>query len=381
VDSFRISYVSDSPEKARLVTDRLARLYMDQNSADRSNQANMTSEFLDAQLAQAKQRLIEQEERLEQYRRANAGQLPSQMQSNLQAIQNANVQLQAVHDSTNRAQERRLLIERQLADARAWLAAMAQPEPAAANADGTEISTARQLEAARTRLTLLLQRNTPDHPDVLALERVVQDLEGRLAAETAAAEATSAAARQPTPQEVAQQRHISDLEAQLEVIKYQIASNQRDVERLQGRMVELTRDYSTMQAAYSDLLMKRENAVIAANLEHRRIGEQFRLVDAASRPERPDNQPQRIAIMSSGALVGLLLGMLLAGLSEWRDSSFRRPEEVLAFLSVPVLASIPLMQSRRERRRTAWRRFLADAAGVAVLASAAVLLVFWRLQG
>jgi succinoglycan biosynthesis transport protein ExoP len=168
---------------------------------------------------------------------------------------------------------------------------MAQPEPAAANADGTEISTARQLEAARTRLTLLLQRNTPDHPDVLALERVVQDLEGRLAAETAAAEATSAAARQPTPQEVAQQRHISDLEAQLEVIKYQIASNQRDVERLQGRiaeyqakvdavpareseLVELTRDYSTMQAAYSDLLMKRENAVIAANLEHRRIGEQ-----------------------------------------------------------------------------------------------------------
>jgi succinoglycan biosynthesis transport protein ExoP len=84
VDSFRISYVSDSPEKARLVTDRLARLYMDQNSADRSNQANMTSEFLDAQLAQAKQRLIEQEERLEQYRRANAGQLPSQMQSNRQ---------------------------------------------------------------------------------------------------------------------------------------------------------------------------------------------------------------------------------------------------------------------------------------------------------
>src|SRR5690606_33087105 len=180
-------------------------------------------------------------------------------------------------------------------------------------------------------------------PDVLTLQRVVGDLQARQAAEAAAA-ASAETARVQTPQELAQQRQISDLEAQLEVVNYQITSNQRDVTRLQERiagyqakvdavpareseLVELTRDYSTMQAAYTDLLMKRENAVIAANLEHRRIGEQFRLVDAASRPERPDNQPQRMAIMSSGAIGGLLMGLLLAGFLELRDSSFRRPEE------------------------------------------------------
>lgn len=398
VDSFRISYVSDSPEKARLVTDRLARLYMDQNSADRSNQANMTSEFLDAQLAQAKQRLVEQEERLEAYRKVNAGQLPSQMQSNLQAIQNLNVQLQAVHDATNRAEERRLLIERQLADARA-LQVTAPPEPVVATTpDGTPaISTARQLETARARLTMLLQRNTPDHPDVTTLRRVVQELETRQATEMAAAAAEGTPARVITPQELSQQRRTSDLEAQLDVVKYQIASNQSDVVRLQERiagyqakvdavptreseLVELTRDYATMQAAYTDLLMKRENAVIAANLEHRRIGEQFRLVDAASRPERPDNQYQRLAIMSSGAVAGLLLGVLLTGVLELRDSSFRRPEEVTAALSIPVLASIPVMASRRERRRAVWRRGVVDVGGLAVVLLAIVVLAGWRLH-
>ena len=185
VNSFRVSYVSDNPEKARLVTQRLARLYGDENTADRSNQANSTSEFLETQLAQAKQRLIAQEKRLEDYRKANSGQLPSQLQGNLQAIQNTHIQLQAVNEAANRALERRLLIERQLADAR--MLQVPQPEPV--NASGpdapTTISTARQLEVAEARLLLMLQRNTPDHPDVVTLRRVIEELTAQLKNEPA----------------------------------------------------------------------------------------------------------------------------------------------------------------------------------------------------
>ena len=127
VDSFRVSYVSNNPEVARKVTERLASLYIDQNSKDREAQADNTSEFLDTQLAEAKRRLIEQEKKLEDYRKSHAGQMPSQMQGNLQAIQNANLQLQSLNESTNRAQERRLLIERQLADALAVPATASSP--------------------------------------------------------------------------------------------------------------------------------------------------------------------------------------------------------------------------------------------------------------
>ena len=95
VDSFRVGYVSDNPETARKVTERLASLYIDQNSKDREAQADSTSEFLDTQLAEAKRRLIEQEKKLEDYRKSHAGQMPSQLQGNLQAIQNANLQLQS----------------------------------------------------------------------------------------------------------------------------------------------------------------------------------------------------------------------------------------------------------------------------------------------
>ena len=121
----------------------------------------------------------------------------------------------------------------------------------------------------------------------------------------------------------------------------------------ESELVELTRDYSTLQAGYASLLTKREDSKIAANLERRQIGEQFRVVDPASLPEKPYNQLQRLGAMASGPVAGLVLGVLLVGFLEYRDSSFRGEEDVLRVLSVPVLAMVPLMASDREQRRDA----------------------------
>jgi polysaccharide chain length determinant protein (PEP-CTERM system associated) len=401
VNSFRISYVSGSAEKARQVTERLARLYIDQNSTDRTNQANSTSEFLDAQLAEAKQRLIEQEKRLEEYRKAYSGQLPSQLQGNLQAIQNASLQLQAINEANNRAMERRLFLEHQIADARAT--PLPQPATTAATPDApVTLSAAQQLDIAQARLALLLQRNTETHPDVVNLRRLIEDLKVRVAKETPADQAgpagTAAPAAPPlTPAEIAQQNRIQGFEAEMASIDFQLNANRAEQEKLkqtiadyqakvdavptrESELTELTRDYGTMQTAYADLLMKRQDSVIAANLERRRIGEQFQLVDAASRPERPDNQRQRLAVMAAGPAAGLLLGLLVVGVLELRDTSFRGPEEVMQTLSLPVLASIPMMSSARERSAKTRRARLMDLGGAVVVLGVIAVLVWWRMH-
>jgi polysaccharide chain length determinant protein (PEP-CTERM system associated) len=401
LNSFRISYVSGSAEKARQVTERLARLYIDQNSTDRTNQANSTSEFLDAQLAEAKQRLIEQEKRLEEYRKAYSGQLPSQLQGNLQAIQNASLQLQAINEANNRAMERRLFLEHQIADARAT--PLPQPATTAATPDApVTLSAAQQLDIAQARLALLLQRNTETHPDVVNLRRLIEDLKVRVAKETPADQAgpagTAALAAPPlTPAEIAQQNRIQGFEAEMASIDFQLNANRAEQEKLkqtiadyqakvdavptrESELTELTRDYGTMQTAYASLLMKRQDSVIAANLERRRIGEQFQLVDAASRPERPDNQRQRLAVMAAGPAAGLLLGLLLVGVLELRDTSFRGPEEVMQTLSLPVLASIPMMNSARERSAKTRRARLMDLGGAVVVLGVIAVLVWWRLH-
>ena len=119
--------------------------------------------------------------------------------------------------------------------------------------------------------------------------------------------------------------------------------------------------------------------MLAANLERRQIGEQFKLLDTASMPQRPYNQLQRFGVMASGAAVGLLLGLLVVALLEYRDHSFKAEDEVVRAVSVPVLALIPLMSTDGERRLITVRRRLIDAGGVAVLIAAVAVVIVWRL--
>ena len=115
-DSFRISYIGDNPRMVMRVTERLASLFIEENLRDREVLAEDTNQFLEAQLEDARRRLMEQEKKVESYRRAYAGQLPSQLESNLQVLKSGESQSAAIADSLDRDRERHLLLERQLAD-------------------------------------------------------------------------------------------------------------------------------------------------------------------------------------------------------------------------------------------------------------------------
>jgi polysaccharide chain length determinant protein (PEP-CTERM system associated) len=393
-DSFRVSYVSHDAQTAQKVTARLASLYIEENLRDRENLAEETNLFLESQLDDAKNRLIEYEKKLEVYRRQHAGELPSQLESNLQAIRNAQSQLQSVSESINRARERRLLIERQIVDAETF------PDPIAAVAIAPPReetpTTARQLEAVQAQLDLQRLRYTADHPNIRALERTIRDLKAKLEEEARAPKPAEEKAP-VSPAELMRQKRLLDLRAELQVIDHQLEASQSEEVRLkqligvyqskvevvptrESELVELTRDYSTLQAAYASLLTKREDSKIAANLERRQISEQFRILDPASLPERPYNQSLRMGVMASGAIAGLVFGLLLVGFREYRDLTLRQEPDVVRILSLPVLALVPAMQSARERRSQRIRTVAANlTAGVALL-GAVGLLAAWQLQ-
>ena len=66
-DSFRVRYVSHDAQTAQKVTARLASLYIEENLRDRANLADETNLFLESQLNDAKDRLVEHEKKLEEY--------------------------------------------------------------------------------------------------------------------------------------------------------------------------------------------------------------------------------------------------------------------------------------------------------------------------
>jgi polysaccharide chain length determinant protein (PEP-CTERM system associated) len=365
--SFRVSYESHDPTLAHKVATRLAALYIEENQRDKDTLAQSTSAFLESELKATEARLLEAESKLAEYKKRYAGQLPSQAAANQQAIQNAQLQLQAVAATINRARERRLFAQQQLADAQNT----AIPAPVVADTAGSSsaaqpLTAAQQLEAAEVALAAAKRRYTADHPDIRTLERTIKSLRDKADAE----------ARQPQPTrpvsaaELARQKRIRDLEGELAIIDSQIASAEREEQALkstihsyegllavvptrEAELVQLNRDYATLDASYKELLKKKEASELAANVARRQIGETFRVIDPASIPQRPFNRMRRLQVIAAGAIGGLVLGLALVGVLEFRDSSFKGEDDVVRVLHVPVLALVPVMGAPEKVR---WRR-------------------------
>jgi polysaccharide chain length determinant protein (PEP-CTERM system associated) len=388
-DAFRVSYIGREPRTVMKVTDRLSSLFIEENLRDREVLAEGTDQFLEAQLEDARRRLAEHEKKLEAYRKQFSGQLPSQLEANLQVIQGTSSQLQQLNESLNRDRDRHLVVERQLNDLTA-----SAPAPAPTS-DGGEAggTAAQQLAAANAALASMQLKLKPEHPDIKRAKRVIAELEKK--AEQEALEAPlspEAAPRKASPQEIARANKINDLRAEIDQLDRQIAFKQNEDKRMRGlvasyqqrvevaptresEMAELTRDYATLQTMYQSLLSKKEESKIAANLERRQIGEQFKLLDPARMPEKPFS-PNRQMINLFGLFGGIVIGAALIALLEYRDGSFRTDDEVAAVLKVNVLAVVPLMRSEAERRKLLRRRIAMGLGLSATVAGCLAVVVY-----
>jgi uncharacterized protein involved in exopolysaccharide biosynthesis len=106
---------------------------------------------------------------------------------------------------------------------------------------------------------------------------------------------------------------------------------------------ELTRGYQTALESYNELQKKRDDSAMATNLERKQEGEQFRVLDPANLPEKPDF-PNRPLFALGGLFGGLALGLGIAYLLEIKDSSFKTERDVEFALHLPVLAMVPAVE-------------------------------------
>ena len=90
---------------------------------------------------------------------------------------------------------------------------------------------------------------------------------------------------------------------------------------------------------YNTLLKKMNESSMATALEQRQEGEQFLVMDPPNLPDAP-TFPNPLIFAGGGFAAGLFLGLLLAGLLEYRDTSLRNERDIWAFTKLPTLAII-----------------------------------------
>jgi polysaccharide chain length determinant protein (PEP-CTERM system associated) len=397
-DAFRVGFSSDEPRTAMRVAERLASLFIEENLRDREVLAEGTNQFLEAQLEEARRRLIDTEKRVQDYRREHLAELPEQVQANMQGQHNVEVQLQSILESLNRDKDRRLALERITADMEtgdAPLPAIAPAQQAATNADGIPVgaSAAQQLVAAQDALQAMQLRLTPEHPDVARLKRIIAELQKKADAE-AIARPVSVDPRE-TPAEALRRNRKTELKSEMEKLDRQITAKLAEEKRLRdvmsvyqkrietaptrdSELTELTRDYGTLQTMYKSLLAKREDSKVSANLERRQIGEQFKILDAARLPQKPTS-PNRPRLYGVGIAGGLALGIALAALIEYLDKTLRSESDIKAALNLLVLATVPILPDANRSRTKRWAMVAVTAALflVGVLGAAVVVWKRW----
>jgi uncharacterized protein involved in exopolysaccharide biosynthesis len=383
------------------VADRLANMIVQENLEERTNMADSTSQFLQAQLEDSRRRLAEYENKLAEFRLRNVGRLPSQTQSNLQLLQMTQTQIQANNDAAVRERDRIAALEKAIAEAGATLdvplGEIAVSAEGAAPAVTTEgrAGLAQQLRAQRAKVEDLQRRLKEDHPDLAHEKRVLASLESQVTMD-AVMNAAAASGGAPATRGVTTADRIAGFQKELDQLQKKQEQRKLDDERLRAQLAnysarveaapkletdlaDMMRDYSTIQNQYNSLLAKSEESKIAANLERRQIGEQFRVIEPARLPIRP-SFPNRARLNLFGLMGGVAFGLLIVALLEYRDTRFKTDDDVVISLALPVLAVIPAMITTSERKRARRRHIVLGVCTSVGVVGAAVALIAWRWQ-
>ena len=345
---FTVSVTFNDPRLAQQLCSTITTMFMDENMAGHTTRDEQTTQFLGKHLDDAKAALDEKDANLAAFKRRYQGSLPDEEQTNLNLLTGANAQLEAATQALSRAQQDKSFAESMLTQQlTAWQASQVGQNPETLET---------QLSALQTQLIALQAKYTDDHPDVIKLKGDVANLNKKIAEadaqrKTAGQEKAPHAAAEPaTIQQLRAQIHqydqvIKERSAQQEDIQKQIKIYQARVQSspaVEQEYKQLTRDYQTALDFYNGLLKERDQTAMAADLDRRQQGEQFRILDPANLPEQP-SFPQTRLFAAGGVVGGLGLGFGLALLFEMQDTSLHSEREVEVALHLPVLAMLPVI--------------------------------------
>ncbi len=383
--AFMIQFKYSDRYKAQGVVQQLVSKFTEQSATVQRNQANLTANFLSDEARQAKENLDRLDAEITKYKSENRGRLPEEFQANVASLNSLQQQLGAVNETLNRNQQEKIILQTQLQQLSTQLNYFinnAQQTVANETVKNERlVALNKMILDAKSQLAAMREVYTEDWPDVKNFKARIADLQKEQAElEKQEIEAQN---KPVTPQKITNPqivKSIDDTKASMALLKVEIDAKDSDIKARQKQLLDidkaiaayqsrieatplseqkyaaLQREYQIAKGTYDDLSKRREISETAQNLEERRAGENLEVLDTASLPEKPA-EPKRLAIVGAGVAVGLVVGFVLAGIKEMKDTSLKNLKDVRAYTNLPVLSSIPLLENAllvRRKRRLAW---------------------------
>ncbi len=399
--TFPVQFKYEDRYKAQKVTKEIVSRLISENTRVQLSITQNTTEFLTEEVAKAKTRLDQIEQSLTSFRMKNAGRLPDERSMNFSALQSVETRISALNSGIQRINQEKLMLESQIRLQREQYNQSMAASAAMANAPTGEAAKARvanerlvalerEIQGAEQVLVQLRELYKESYPDVVRVKGNLENLRRQRAElvkreeESAKAEAAATPAAKPVvAKPVVQTRDMQAMQLTLrqmetlvqakvtEVQDYtaELARLNTQVRDFQSRIgstpmadqefLSLSRDYESAKQEYQQMLAKQSDAKRGQEVERRNQGEMLELLDDASLPNEP-TEPKRGFIIGAGAALGLMLGIVLVGAREMKDTTLKNLKDVRAYTQLTVLGSIPLLEEdlvvKRRKRLTllAW---------------------------
>jgi len=170
--AFKMRYSAGAPELARKVNSELTTLFINENVKAQQALSENTTAFLESQLADARANMEAQEGKVAAFKAKHLGELPTQLESNVQILAGLQNQLQNAQRTLDAAKQQKLYLESLLQQYQS-----AQASLGTGNSIATSTPTLEK-ELLDLRLQLHDQsRYTDKHPDIIALKDKIAKIE------------------------------------------------------------------------------------------------------------------------------------------------------------------------------------------------------------
>ncbi|MFN0101631.1 MAG: GumC family protein [Bryobacteraceae bacterium] len=397
VGAFPISFQYENRYLAQKVTSDIVSRLVNENERETITQSQTTTDFLSQEVQKAKQRLDEIESKLAEYKIKNAGTLPDDQGFNFAAMNSLDQRVSQMNAAISRVNQEKLLLESNLRIvreqlARATEAASVPPaDQLRAQMKSEElIQKNREISAAENTLTQYKEMYSAVHPDIrrleanlallrrqraeqIRLDKESREEEARKAAQAAQADKSKTPVRVvPTKEMEAFDINIRQMEVMIRAKDIELQELNSEINRTnkqsgtyQSRITSaplssqayglLLRDYEQAKAAYNLMTRNQDDSERGTAIIRNKQGETLDLLDQANLPVTP-SEPKREYIVAGGAAIGLILGLLLVGIREMKDTTLKNLKDVRAYTQLTVLGCVPLLEGDivvKRRKRVA----------------------------
>jgi len=321
----RVNYDSPDPAFSQRAANAVAEAFEAQNLERKFESNSYAKGYLEDRLAELKAKLEDSERKLVAFaQKENIVSAGDESGANLTAAN-----LTSLNDAYAKAKEERIKAEarwRQAPNLRGG--GLQSAMTSSGSAEPMIQSLQEQLGKLQMDYQDKLRMYKPDYPIMLQLKGQMDEVKKQISEE----EKNIRSGIQADYQSALQQEQM---------LASQLNSQKADVLDLQNRSIQYNifkREVDTNRQLYDALLQRYKEIGVAGGVSANNIS----LVDRAQRGTKFSPNMQRNLMLS--ALLGLLLGALLALAFEYLDDTVKRPEDIEKLFGIPLLGAIPLVK-------------------------------------